>query len=136
MKGLARRRADKWMEKHKKSELRYDIRLFDNRQFFLEFTMKAPSDIITKLAKWMAQRQGTDVFYMDKFSVDERLHTKMLTGFKKSITEVEKKTAKDIPGFGIIHMKIDDCTYEESAPSTYDVHIKISGDYAITDPLK
>lgn len=137
MKKLGRRVADRWMKKHKKSEIKYDIRLFDNRMFSLSFTMQAPSDIITKLAKWMAKkREDAQAMTMKEFAVDQRLYPQLLNGFRKAITEVEKKTKKDIPGFGIVTLQIEDTTYKETGDNTYDVHVKMMGDYTISESLE
>ena len=136
MRGLGRRKADKWMQRHQKTKMNYDIRLFDNRMFFLSFTMQAPADIITKLAKWMAKRKGADAFTMKEFSVDERLHSKVLKGFRKAIDEVRKKTAKDIPGFDILTLSVDDFKYVENGEGKYDVKLKLSGNYVVKETLE
>lgn len=124
------------MQKQKKTDIKYDIRLFDNRQFSLKFTMQAPADIITKLAKWMAKKQGeTANMSIAEFAVDERLNPKILKGFRKSIEQVEKKVKKDIAGFSFVTFHIDECTYKKAAEKKFNVKIRISGDFVINDPL-
>ena len=119
------------MEKHKKTDIKYDIHCFDNRQYKIDFEMSVPADIISKLAEWFIKRQGSNQkIDMNEFEVDERLYPKVLKGFRKAIDEVEKKTQKDMPGFHFITIRINRFKYNKVSEDTYRVFIVIVGDYA------
>jgi len=131
---IGRKRAEKWMGKHHKTDIHYDIRLYDTEEFRIKFDLEVPSAIITKLAAWFLKRKGLNAnVTMDEFDVDERLYGKVLNGFKKTIKEVEQDTAKDLPGFKIVTMKVKSFKYKE-IPNTekFRVDLWIQGDY-VTD---
>jgi len=130
---LMKKRAEKWMSKNKKTDIMYDIRLYDNDQFRIKFNLEVPSDVITKLAGWFLKRKGINSkVTLDEFDVDERLYGKILKGFGKTIREVEKDTAKDIPGFKIVAMTIKNFKYKAMSNKKYRVDLWIQGDY-VTD---
>ena len=129
--GFVEKRAEKWMEKHKKTDIKYNIHCYDNRQYLIDFQMSVPSDTISKLAEWFLKRQGSNQKVdMDEFEVDERLYPKVLKGFKKAINEVEVKTQKDMPGFHFITIRIKNFKYKKVSEDTFRVYIVIVGDYA------
>lgn len=132
---LIRKRAEKWMGKHKKTDIRYDIRLFDNRQYSVKFKMKAPSDIISKLAEWMLKRQGVnEKIEMSSFNVDERLHGKALKGFRVAVNDVERQVKNDVHGFKFVTFVVDEFKYDKIDEKNYLVKLKLIGDYVILDP--
>jgi hypothetical protein len=127
-----KRRAEKWMSKNKKTDIKFDIRLFDNRMYSVKFNMTVPADIITKLAEWMLKRQGVkEKVNLREFEVDERLHGKVLKGFKKAIDDVERQVKKDIQSFKFITFTVEKFKYTAIDNKKYDVKMLLKGDYAI-----
>jgi hypothetical protein len=119
------------MEKHKKTDIKYDIHVYDNRQYLVDFSMMVPADIIAKLAEWFVKKQGSNQkIDIDEFEVDERLYPKVLKGFKKAINEVELKTQKDMPGFHFVTIRIKNFKYKRAAEDVFRVFITVIGDYA------
>ncbi|MFW6121187.1 MAG: hypothetical protein ACOC80_09865 [Petrotogales bacterium] len=130
---IVKRRAEKWMAKNKQSDINYDIRLFDNHTFFLDFDLIVPAGIINTLAEWFMKRKGVDAKAdIDSFDVDERLHGKVLKGMRKTIQEVEKKTEKDLPGFKFITIVVDKFKYKRISQENYGVDIKFKGDFVMS----
>jgi hypothetical protein len=134
MKGLIRKRAEKWVTKNIKSDIKYDIRLFDNRLYKVTFQMTVPSDIITKLAGWMLAKKGVkEKVNLSEFEVDARLHGKVLKGFRETINKVEKQVMADIAGFRFVTFIVDKFVYKDIGENKYSVTMILKGDYTITE---
>lgn len=129
---LVKRRAERWMTKNKKSDIKYDIRLFDNRTYIVKFTMLVDANVITKLAEWMIKRQGVkENVDLKEFEVDERLHGKVLKGFRKAIDDVEKQVQKDVHNFKFITFLVHKFKYIKKTEKEYEVNMVLKGDYTI-----
>jgi len=131
---IVKKRAAKWVEKHQKTDINFDIRLYDNRRYMVKFNMEVTADTISKLAEWFLKRKGINKsIELNEFSVDERLYGKVLKGFRKAIDDVEKNTAEDINGFRFLNVSIKDFKYKKKNKEKYEVVLKIEGDFTLSE---
>lgn len=119
----------------KKEDIKYDIDLFDDGSYELEFSFEIDNAVLKAAVESMKKQQeflmkiNEEFDKLDYFIVDQRYYGIVEKGMRKLVKKVEREVRQDIRGFRIVSGKIDVIAFQRTDSKTWMADIRMRGEY-------